>query len=152
MDRRAATGLAAEAAQRGDVAAAGTGGEPRAVRDVLAFGQQVPGLVPVGMITETRGCRCPARAGWAAAAVSVCASVIMTQSCWPPVAARLAEPVQAGGSPSPRERPPAQAAALGWPADEHQTLELCLGDRAPFGLIDLITGARKGERDGAAQS
>jgi 2-polyprenyl-6-methoxyphenol hydroxylase-like FAD-dependent oxidoreductase len=37
-------------------------------------------------------------------------------------------------------------------ADARLILELCLGDRAPFGLIDLITGALDGERDGAAQS
>jgi 2-polyprenyl-6-methoxyphenol hydroxylase-like FAD-dependent oxidoreductase len=26
-------------------------------------------------------------------------------------------------------------------ADAHELLELCLGDRAPFGLIDFLTGA-----------
>jgi hypothetical protein len=35
-------------------------------------------------------------------------------------------------------------------ADAHEILDLCLGDRAPFGLIDFLTGALKGE--GAAQS
>jgi 2-polyprenyl-6-methoxyphenol hydroxylase-like FAD-dependent oxidoreductase len=34
-------------------------------------------------------------------------------------------------------------------ADAHQILDLCLGDRAPFGLIDFFTGALEGE---AAQS
>ena len=29
-------------------------------------------------------------------------------------------------------------------ADAHQILELCLGDRAPFGLIDFFTGALRG--------
>jgi len=37
-------------------------------------------------------------------------------------------------------------------ADAHLMLELCLGDRAPFGLIDFFTGALDGEREGAAQS
>ena len=31
-------------------------------------------------------------------------------------------------------------------------LDLCLGDRAPFGLIDFFTGALEGEREGTAQS
>ena len=35
-------------------------------------------------------------------------------------------------------------------ADE--LLELCLGDRAPFGLIAFFTGAPAGEHEGAAQS
>jgi 2-polyprenyl-6-methoxyphenol hydroxylase-like FAD-dependent oxidoreductase len=26
-------------------------------------------------------------------------------------------------------------------AEAHETLELCLGDRAPFGLVDFMTGA-----------
>ena len=37
-------------------------------------------------------------------------------------------------------------------ADAHLILELCLGDRAPFGLIDFFTGAPEGEHEGAAQS
>ena len=37
-------------------------------------------------------------------------------------------------------------------ADAYLILELCLGDRAPFGLIDFLTGAIEGEREGAAQS
>jgi 2-polyprenyl-6-methoxyphenol hydroxylase-like FAD-dependent oxidoreductase len=37
-------------------------------------------------------------------------------------------------------------------ADAQEILELCLGDRAPFGLIDFLTGARQGEQEGAAQS
>jgi hypothetical protein len=37
-------------------------------------------------------------------------------------------------------------------ADAHLILELCLGDRAPFGLIDFFTGASEEEREGAAQS
>jgi 2-polyprenyl-6-methoxyphenol hydroxylase-like FAD-dependent oxidoreductase len=36
-------------------------------------------------------------------------------------------------------------------ADAHEILDLCLGDRAPFGLIDFLTGAPDGEREGAAQ-
>jgi 2-polyprenyl-6-methoxyphenol hydroxylase-like FAD-dependent oxidoreductase len=32
-------------------------------------------------------------------------------------------------------------------ADAWETLELCLGDRAPFGLIDFLTGARRLEHD-----
>jgi len=36
-------------------------------------------------------------------------------------------------------------------ADAHLMLELCLGDRAPFGLIDFYTSAPGGEREGAAQ-
>ena len=36
--------------------------------------------------------------------------------------------------------------------DAHQILELCLGDRAPFGLIDLLTGVPVGQHDEAAQS
>ena len=32
-------------------------------------------------------------------------------------------------------------------ADAYQILELCLGDRAPFGLIDFFTGASEGEHD-----
>ena len=37
-------------------------------------------------------------------------------------------------------------------ADAYKLLDLCLGDRAPFGLIDFLTGALDGEREGAAQS
>jgi 2-polyprenyl-6-methoxyphenol hydroxylase-like FAD-dependent oxidoreductase len=37
-------------------------------------------------------------------------------------------------------------------ADAHEILDLCLGDRAPFGLIDFLTGAAEESRDGAAQS
>ena len=37
-------------------------------------------------------------------------------------------------------------------ADAHLILELCLGDRAPFGLIDFFTSAHGGEYEGAAQS
>ena len=37
-------------------------------------------------------------------------------------------------------------------ADAHQILELCLGDRAPFGLIEFFTAALEGEHEGAAQS
>jgi 2-polyprenyl-6-methoxyphenol hydroxylase-like FAD-dependent oxidoreductase len=37
-------------------------------------------------------------------------------------------------------------------ADAYEILDLCLGDRAPFGLIDFLAGARPGEREGAAQS
>ena len=31
-------------------------------------------------------------------------------------------------------------------ADAHEILELCLGERAPFGLIDFLTGAARGSR------
>jgi 2-polyprenyl-6-methoxyphenol hydroxylase-like FAD-dependent oxidoreductase len=37
-------------------------------------------------------------------------------------------------------------------ADAYLILELCLGDRAPFGLIDFFTGAPAGEHEGAARS
>jgi 2-polyprenyl-6-methoxyphenol hydroxylase-like FAD-dependent oxidoreductase len=37
-------------------------------------------------------------------------------------------------------------------ADADELLELCLGDRAPFGLIAFFTGAPTGEHEGAAQS
>ena len=37
-------------------------------------------------------------------------------------------------------------------ADAHVILELCLGDRAPFGLIDFFTGVFEKEHEGAAQS
>jgi 2-polyprenyl-6-methoxyphenol hydroxylase-like FAD-dependent oxidoreductase len=37
-------------------------------------------------------------------------------------------------------------------ADAYEILDLCLGDRAPFGLIEFLTGAPGGEREGAAQS
>ena len=36
--------------------------------------------------------------------------------------------------------------------DAYQILDLCLGDRAPFGLIEFFTGALEGEHEGAAQS
>jgi 2-polyprenyl-6-methoxyphenol hydroxylase-like FAD-dependent oxidoreductase len=36
-------------------------------------------------------------------------------------------------------------------ADAHEILDLCLGDRAPFGLIDFLTGAVAGQHEGAAQ-
>jgi len=36
--------------------------------------------------------------------------------------------------------------------EAHLILELCLGDRAPFGLIDLITGAPEAEREAAERS
>jgi hypothetical protein len=32
-------------------------------------------------------------------------------------------------------------------ADAYQILELCLGDRAPFGLIDFFTGALEEKQD-----
>ena len=31
-------------------------------------------------------------------------------------------------------------------ADAHKIIDLCLGDRAPFGLIAFFTGALEGER------
>jgi 2-polyprenyl-6-methoxyphenol hydroxylase-like FAD-dependent oxidoreductase len=37
-------------------------------------------------------------------------------------------------------------------ADAYQILDLCLGDRAPYGLIDFFTGALEGEHEGAARS
>jgi len=37
-------------------------------------------------------------------------------------------------------------------ADAQEILELCLGDRAPFGLIDFFTGALEEEHEGAARS
>ena len=37
-------------------------------------------------------------------------------------------------------------------ADAYEILELCLGDRAPFGLIEFFTGTLAGEHEGAAQS
>jgi 2-polyprenyl-6-methoxyphenol hydroxylase-like FAD-dependent oxidoreductase len=37
-------------------------------------------------------------------------------------------------------------------ADAYEILELCLGDRAPFSLIDFFTGASEEEREGAAKS
>jgi 2-polyprenyl-6-methoxyphenol hydroxylase-like FAD-dependent oxidoreductase len=37
-------------------------------------------------------------------------------------------------------------------ADAREILELCLGDRAPFGLLEFLTGAAEGQRAGAAQS
>jgi 2-polyprenyl-6-methoxyphenol hydroxylase-like FAD-dependent oxidoreductase len=37
-------------------------------------------------------------------------------------------------------------------ADAYEILELCLGDRAPFGLIDFLTGTPAGDREAAAQS
>jgi 2-polyprenyl-6-methoxyphenol hydroxylase-like FAD-dependent oxidoreductase len=36
-------------------------------------------------------------------------------------------------------------------ADAYEILDLCLGDRAPFGLIDFLSGALAGEPEGAAQ-
>jgi 2-polyprenyl-6-methoxyphenol hydroxylase-like FAD-dependent oxidoreductase len=36
-------------------------------------------------------------------------------------------------------------------ADAHEILDLCLGDRAPFGLIDFLAGAPEGQHEGAAQ-
>ena len=30
-------------------------------------------------------------------------------------------------------------------ADAHKIIDLCLGDRAPFGLIEFLTGAPEGE-------
>ena len=36
-------------------------------------------------------------------------------------------------------------------ADAHQILDLCIGERAPFGLIDFFTRASKGEKKGAAR-
>jgi 2-polyprenyl-6-methoxyphenol hydroxylase-like FAD-dependent oxidoreductase len=36
-------------------------------------------------------------------------------------------------------------------ADAYEVLELCLGDRAPFGLIDFFTSALKGEHEGVTQ-
>jgi 2-polyprenyl-6-methoxyphenol hydroxylase-like FAD-dependent oxidoreductase len=36
-------------------------------------------------------------------------------------------------------------------ADADQILELCLGDRAPFGLIDFLTGARAGAHESRAR-
>jgi 2-polyprenyl-6-methoxyphenol hydroxylase-like FAD-dependent oxidoreductase len=36
--------------------------------------------------------------------------------------------------------------------EAHETLDLCLGDRAPFGLIELFTGVPAGQRGVAAQS
>jgi 2-polyprenyl-6-methoxyphenol hydroxylase-like FAD-dependent oxidoreductase len=37
-------------------------------------------------------------------------------------------------------------------ADAREILDLCLGDRAPFGLIDFLTGAPEAAREGAGQS
>jgi 2-polyprenyl-6-methoxyphenol hydroxylase-like FAD-dependent oxidoreductase len=37
-------------------------------------------------------------------------------------------------------------------ADAYLILELCLGGRAPFGLIDFLTGALEGQHEGAARS
>jgi 2-polyprenyl-6-methoxyphenol hydroxylase-like FAD-dependent oxidoreductase len=37
-------------------------------------------------------------------------------------------------------------------ADAHEILDLCLGDRAPFGLIEFFTGAPAGSAHGTAQS
>ena len=37
-------------------------------------------------------------------------------------------------------------------ADAHLTLELCLGDRAPFGLLEFLASAMAGESEGVAQS
>jgi 2-polyprenyl-6-methoxyphenol hydroxylase-like FAD-dependent oxidoreductase len=37
-------------------------------------------------------------------------------------------------------------------ADAHEILDLCLGDRAPFGLIDFLTGGAEPDREEATQS
>jgi 2-polyprenyl-6-methoxyphenol hydroxylase-like FAD-dependent oxidoreductase len=37
-------------------------------------------------------------------------------------------------------------------ADAHEIMELCLGDRAPFGLIDFLTRVHEEAHEGAAQS
>jgi 2-polyprenyl-6-methoxyphenol hydroxylase-like FAD-dependent oxidoreductase len=37
-------------------------------------------------------------------------------------------------------------------ADAHEIQELCLGDRAPFGLIEFLSGAPAGEHEGAVPS
>jgi 2-polyprenyl-6-methoxyphenol hydroxylase-like FAD-dependent oxidoreductase len=37
-------------------------------------------------------------------------------------------------------------------ADAREILELCLGDRAPFGLTEFLTGAAGAEREDAGQS
>jgi 2-polyprenyl-6-methoxyphenol hydroxylase-like FAD-dependent oxidoreductase len=37
-------------------------------------------------------------------------------------------------------------------ADAYELLDLCLGDRAPFGLIDFLTGTLDGDHETAAQS
>jgi hypothetical protein len=37
-------------------------------------------------------------------------------------------------------------------ADAYEIVELCLGDRAPFGLIEFFTGSPAGEHEGAAPS
>jgi hypothetical protein len=37
-------------------------------------------------------------------------------------------------------------------ADAHEILDLCLGDRAPFGLIDFLTGAPDGKPAEAARA
>jgi 2-polyprenyl-6-methoxyphenol hydroxylase-like FAD-dependent oxidoreductase len=37
-------------------------------------------------------------------------------------------------------------------ADAYEILDLCLGDRAPFGLIDFLAGVLEGEHKGPAQS
>jgi 2-polyprenyl-6-methoxyphenol hydroxylase-like FAD-dependent oxidoreductase len=37
-------------------------------------------------------------------------------------------------------------------ADAYEILDLCLGDRAPFGLIDFLTGSPGREQEGAAKS
>jgi len=39
--------------------------------------------------------------------------------------------------------PRSQSAA----ADAHEILKLCVGDSAPFGLVDFFTGAREGNRE-----
>jgi 2-polyprenyl-6-methoxyphenol hydroxylase-like FAD-dependent oxidoreductase len=36
-------------------------------------------------------------------------------------------------------------------ADAHQILELCLGDGAPFALVDFFTSAREGKHEGSAR-
>jgi 2-polyprenyl-6-methoxyphenol hydroxylase-like FAD-dependent oxidoreductase len=37
-------------------------------------------------------------------------------------------------------------------ADAHEILDLCLGDRAPYSLIDFLTGTPAGQPEAAAQS
>ena len=37
-------------------------------------------------------------------------------------------------------------------ADAHLILELCLGDHAPFGLVDFFTGVPERDHEGSAQS
>jgi hypothetical protein len=37
-------------------------------------------------------------------------------------------------------------------ADAHEILNLCLGDRAPYGLIDFLTGALQEDHEDTARS